>query len=75
MPQTQAATKQIRIAQYPQLRLIAWNLAADDTLSELEAFSVYERNWRFVDTAQLTIEERQFIDHLRKTLGNGVLHV
>jgi hypothetical protein len=73
--QTPAGTKQIRVAQYPQLRLIAWNFAADDVLNERDALAIYERNWRFVDVAQLTTDERQFIDYLRDAFGNGVLHV
>lgn len=65
----------IRIADYPQLKLIAWNRRADATLDEKEALALYERNWRHVDTDALEPKERTLIDRLAKTIGKGVLHV
>nr|WP_245487052.1 hypothetical protein [Rhizobium leguminosarum] len=40
-----------------------------------EAFALYERNWRFVDTGRLTEREMQLIRELAAAFGNGVLLV
>lgn len=60
---------------FPQLRLIAWNMRDNDTLEEKEAFSLYERNWRFVDQASLDEAEKILIERLIKQYGCGVLNV
>lgn len=69
------ADKPIRIADYPQLKLIAWNRRADATLDEKEALALYERNWRHVEESALEAKERILIDRLVKTIGKGVLLV
>ncbi|WP_211327707.1 hypothetical protein [Solilutibacter pythonis] len=66
---------QLRLADYPQLRLIAWNRRDDDLVDEEEALALYERNWFYVDEASLLPKERQLIDHLVQAVGKGVLHV
>lgn len=66
---------QLHIAEYPQLRLIAWNRKDDDLIEEDEALALYERNWRYVDRAHITEKEQQLIDRLVTQYGNGVLHV
>lgn len=65
----------VALADYPQLRMISWQLSPGAELTEQEAMSGYERNWRHVDTAALTDEERRFIDHLANTHGGGRLLV
>ena len=65
----------LRLNDYPQLRLIAWNLRDSDTVEECEAFSIYERNWRFVEQAQLIASEKALIAHLTKEFGRGVMNV
>lgn len=66
---------QIPIAEYPQLRLIAWNRKDDDLIEEDEALALYEQNWRHVDHAHITAKEQQLIDRLIARYGNGILHV
>ena len=66
---------QVRIAEYPQLKLIAWNRTHDEFIAEDEALALYERNWCYVDRAQLTAKEQQLIDRLVIEYGNGVFHV
>ena len=66
---------QLRISEYPQLRLIAWNRRDDDVIGGDEALALYERNWCYVDRANLTDKEQQLIDRLVVQYGNGVLHV
>ncbi|MBY0244112.1 MAG: hypothetical protein K2Q03_01535 [Sphingobacteriaceae bacterium] len=64
----------IRINQYPQLRLVAWN-RHNELIDEAEALELYEKNWRFIDEPSLSTEEQNLINQLVKTYGNGVLHV
>ena len=66
---------QLHIAEYPQLRLIAWSRKNDDLIEEDEALALYERNWRYVDRANITEKEQQLIDRLVAQYGNGILHV
>lgn len=65
----------IRIGDFPQLRLIAWNMDPDMRLTAKGALSLYERNWRHVDQANMPPHERELLERLILTAGNGVLHV
>ncbi len=65
----------VRIAEYPQLQLLAWSHRRDGELDEREALALYERNWRFVDEARLSAQERALIERLVKEYGKGVLNV
>lgn len=69
------AVHTVPISRYPQLRAICWQLGPDAALTEQEALSRYEREWRHVDTAALTSAERAFIDHLARTYAAGKLLV
>lgn len=62
----------IALADYPQLRKLAWHVQGTDTLTPREALSVYERNGRHLDEAQLTPPERALIDALRTVLTTDV---
>ena len=59
----------IRLADYPQLKQLAWQVQGVDELTPREALGVYERNWRHLDEAALTLRERNLIDALRLALG------
>ncbi len=65
----------LKLNEFPQLRLIAWNRQNDETLEEKEAFALYERNWRFIDENSLEISEKNLIERLTKQFGGGILHV
>jgi len=67
-------THEVRIADYPELALICWNIHTD-TVGEAEALAIYERNWRFVDEAAMTPRERALLERLVHEYGRGVLHV
>lgn len=69
------ALARIRIADFPQLRLIAWNRDPNDLIEPGEALALYERNWRHVDAPRLDQREKELIDRLVRTVGNGILHV
>lgn len=66
---------QVRLADYPQLKALAWQLHGAETLTPTEALDIYERNWRHVDESALQSHERQLIDALRQGLGRHVSHV
>lgn len=68
-PNPAAAT--VRIGDYPQLRLIAWQLDVDTEISEADALQLYERNWRHIDHTALQPRERVFMQHLTDTWGHG----
>lgn len=65
----------IRLADYPQLKLLAWQVHGTETLTPIEALGVYERNWRHVDEHALEAHERQLIDALRLGLAGSGNHV
>ena len=65
----------MRVADFPQLKLLAWSLRRDAELEDGEALALYESGWRFVEPASLTPAERALIDRLVRTVGNGVLNV
>ncbi len=64
-----------RIADYPQLKLLAWNRRADGLVTEREALALYERNWGLVDREKMPPQEQAFLQHLIDTYGRGILHV
>jgi transcriptional regulator with XRE-family HTH domain len=65
----------IRLADYPQLKKLAWQLHGVTTLTPEDALGLYERNWRHVDTAALEPAERTLINALVQHLGGGRLLV
>lgn len=65
----------IRLADYPQLKQLAWQVQGAEALTPLEAWGIYERNWRHIDESALAPHERQLIDALRLGLGGGNRHV
>jgi transcriptional regulator with XRE-family HTH domain len=68
--------RRIRIDRYPQLRQIGWHLGpAKRELEAQEAFALYERNWRHVDQAAMSAQERELVRKLTDTYGKGVLLV
>ena len=65
----------IRLAEYPQLKRLAWQLHGVATLSPEDALGLYERNWRHVDVAALVPAERALVNALVQHLGQGRLLV
>ena len=65
----------IRLADYPQLKKLAWQLHGVTTLTPEDALGLYERNWRHVDTAALDAAERALVNALARHLGGGRLLV
>lgn len=65
----------IKISDYPELRLIAWNRNPNDWIEGAEALALYEANWRYVDFERMSSKEKYFLNQLVNEYGNGVLHV
>ena len=64
----------VEVRKYPNLQLLAWN-RVDPFITDRDAFGLYERNWKFVDTKNMTDDERHLIRRLTEKWGRGVLNV
>lgn len=73
-PAAQVA-QHVTLADYPQLRRLAWHAPGVTELTPREALDIYERNWRHLDRAALDDRERALIDRLAATVGKGKLLV
>lgn len=60
----------IRIGDYAQLSLIAWNHRPNDVLTDAEVLDLYERNWRHVDLSALSADEGALIEGLARAAGH-----
>jgi transcriptional regulator with XRE-family HTH domain len=58
----------IPLADYPQLRQLAWQVHGLDALTPAEALGIYERNARHLDLDTLEPAERDLMDALRVAL-------
>ena len=63
----------ICIDDYENLRLLAWNRTGR-YVTRIEAFQLYERNWRHVDLNGISAEERELITQLTQEYGYGVIN-
>jgi transcriptional regulator with XRE-family HTH domain len=61
----------VRLADFPALQQLAWQVQGTDELMPREALGIYERNWRHVDEAALLPRERNLIDALRLAFGGA----
>src|SRR6185295_2698944 len=59
----------IEIAAFENLAALCWN-RRDRYLGAEEAFRLYERNWRLVDTRNMKPAERALIERLAARYGN-----
>lgn len=66
---------EIRLADYPQLQRLAWHVRGISALSPREAWDIYQRNARHLDTAALGEGERVLRDALERAFGTGGAHV
>ena len=69
-PADEALPLRIRLADYPQLRQLAWQVGdASQVLTPREALGLYERNWRHLQQAGLAPQERALLSALRQVFG------
>ena len=61
----------IPLADYPELRKLAWHARNAKYLSAREALDIYDRNRRHLDTDAMTPEERQLVGTLRTAFGRS----
>ena len=61
----------VDVEAFPQLKLLCWH-RRDRQLSAEDAWNLYERNWRFVEPAQLRPDEKRLIDTLAARFGGGL---
>lgn len=59
----------VRLADFPQLRKLAWQVTGVETLTPAEALDIYERNWRHLDESALIDEEKELIAGLKTALN------
>jgi transcriptional regulator with XRE-family HTH domain len=60
----------INLENYPQLKQLSWQVQGTSELKPAEAFDIYERNWRHVETSTLEPQEQHLIDALRLAFGD-----
>lgn len=68
------ATHMVTISEYPELKLLAWNIHLEE-ITEEEAFAVYEAGWKYVAEDLLTKKETDLIQRLTRIYGKGVMNV
>lgn len=61
----------VRMADYPQLKALAWQVHGTDTLTPIEALGIYERNARHLDSAAMSPAEQALLRALRTGLGSA----
>lgn len=59
----------VRIADYPQLKQLAWQVHGTQDLTPREALGIYERNARHLDLQAMEPGERDLLESLRAALG------
>jgi len=61
----------VRLDDYPQLRQLAWHVQGTDAVSPLQAWQIYERNWRHLDEQAIAPAEQRLIDALRVAMAGA----
>lgn len=59
------------LADYPQLRALAWQVHGTDTLTPFEALDIYERNARHLDLPAMSTPEQALLQALRLALSRS----
>ena len=65
----------IPLANYPQLRQLAWHIPGVDAITPEDALNLYERNWRHVDQHAMDEDEKMLVRHLVESYGHGAMLV
>ena len=61
----------VPLADYPQLRSLAWQVHGTDTLTPAEALDIYERNARHIDLQAMSADEQALLQGLRLALSRS----
>ena len=62
----------VALADYPQLRALAWQVRGVDSLTPAEALDIYERNARHLDLQAMSADEQALLHALRLALSPSV---
>jgi transcriptional regulator with XRE-family HTH domain len=65
----------ISLADYPQLKALAWQVQGTDHLTPVEAFDIYERNIRHLDLPTMTAQEQALWQALQQAFGKRAADV
>lgn len=65
----------IALADYPQLKALAWQVHGTDHLTPVEAFDIYERNARHLDMPTMGAQEQALWQALQEAFGKRAAHV
>lgn len=65
----------IALADYPQLKAVAWQVHGTDFLTPVEAFDIYERNARHLDWPSMSAQEQALWEALQQAFGKRASHV
>lgn len=65
----------IALADYPQLKALAWQVHGTDHLTPVEAFDIYERNARHMDMLNMNTQEQALWQALQQAFGKRAAHV
>ena len=65
----------VRLADYPQLKALAWQVQGTDHLTPVEAHDIYERNARHLDTIAMMADEHALWTALQVAFGKKAQHV
>ena len=65
----------VALADYPQLKALAWQVHGTDHLTPVEAFDIYERNARHMDMASMSSQELALWQALQQAFGKRTAHV
>jgi len=60
----------VRLADYPQLAALAWQVRGSTEISARAAFDIYARNERHIDQDNLTTAEAGLMDGLSRVFGD-----
>ena len=71
--QRHQADFRVDVESYPTLRLLCRDLVVA-RITRRDAFAIYERNWRWIDTAGTPAHERAFIQSLAEEFGGGLIN-
>lgn len=65
---------QILVSNYEQLKRVAWQIKPTAKLQPIEAWSIYKRNWHYLDQKAIKKSEKDLIENLRAKFGatNGI---
>jgi hypothetical protein len=80
-PQTRSTERsgwwpvRIALADYPQLKALAWQVHGTEHLTPVEAFDIYERNARHMDMPSMDTQEQALWQALQQAFGKRAAHV